>query len=210
MKKGNNKAVIYARVSSTGDRQSTDRQVADLRAYADREGIEVVQVFTEKMSGAKEDRPVLQECILFCEECNTDLLVSEVSRLGRSVKIIVNTIDELTKAGVCVHILDLRLRTLTQEGEEDVVAKMMLTVLGLGAEIERKSIVSRLNSGRELAKSRGVRMGRPEGTAMTDKEVLEKHHDVVKRLKNGLSIRDTAKLCGVSVSTVQRVKKAMS
>lgn len=54
------KAVIYARVSSTSDRQSTARQVSDLRAYADREGLEIVKVFQEKGSGAKEDRPVLQ------------------------------------------------------------------------------------------------------------------------------------------------------
>ena len=98
------KAVIYARVSSTSDRQSTDRQVADLHAYAEREGLDIVKVFQEKGSGAKEDRPVLQECISFCEAQNTELLVSEVSRLGRTVKIIVNTIDELTKAGVCVRI----------------------------------------------------------------------------------------------------------
>ena len=76
------KAVIYSRVSSTSDRQSTARQVSDLRAYADREGPEIVKVFQEKGSGAKEDRPVLQKCISFCEEQNTELLVSEVSRLG--------------------------------------------------------------------------------------------------------------------------------
>lgn len=201
------KAVIYARVSSTSDRQSTDRQVSDLHAYADREGMEIVKVFQEKGSGAKEDRPVLQECIAFCEEYNTDLLVSEVSRLGRTVKIIVNTIDELTKAGVCVQIQDIGLKTLDDEGKENVVAKMMLTVLGLGAEIERKSIVSRLNSGRELAKERGVRMGRPEGSAMTEAQMLSKYPEVVKKLRHGISVRDTAKLCGVSPSTVQKIKK---
>ena len=52
-------AVIYARVSSAGDRQSTDRQVADLRAFAHREGIEVVGVYAEHESGAREDRPEL-------------------------------------------------------------------------------------------------------------------------------------------------------
>ena len=201
------KAVIYARVSSTSDRQSTDRQVADLHAYAEREGLDIVKVFQEKGSGAKEDRPVLQECISFCEAQNTELLVSEVSRLGRTVKIIVNTIDELTKAGVCVWIQDIGLKTLDDEGKENVIAKMMLTVLGLGAEIERKSIVSRLNSGRELAKERGVRMGRPEGSKMSDKDLLAKYPEVVRKLRKGLSIREVAKLCGVSSATVQRVKK---
>ena len=201
------KAVIYARVSSTSDRQSTDRQVADLHAYAEREGLDIVKVFQEKGSGAKEDRPVLQECISFCEAQNTELLVSEVSRLGRTVKIIVNTIDELTKAGVCVWIQDIGLKTLDDEGKENVIAKMMLTVLGLGAEIERKSIVSRLNSGRELAKERGVRMGRPEGSKMSDKDLLAKYPEVVRKLRKGLSIREVSKICGVSSATVQKVKK---
>lgn len=200
-------AVIYARVSSTSDRQSTDRQVSDLRAYADRQGLEILKVFQEKGSGAKEDRPVLQECIAFCEEYNTELLVSEVSRLGRTVKIIVNTIDELTKAGVCVRIQDIGLKTLDDEGKENIIAKMMLTVLGLGAEIERKSIVSRLNSGRELAKERGVRMGRPEGSKMSDKDLLAKYPEVAKKLRKGLSIREVSKICGVSSATVQKVKK---
>lgn len=54
------KAVIYARVSSMGDRQSTDRQVADLNRYIELQKMELVQVFEEHMSGAKENRPVLQ------------------------------------------------------------------------------------------------------------------------------------------------------
>ncbi|MBS7293214.1 MAG: helix-turn-helix domain-containing protein, partial [Bacteroidales bacterium] len=73
--------------------------------------------------------------------------------------------------------------------------------------IERKSIVSRLNSGRELAKERGVRMGRPEGSKMSDKDLLAKYPEVVRKLRKGLSIREVSKICGVSSATVQRVKK---
>ena len=76
-------AVIYARVSSSGDRQSTDRQVADLRAFAEREGIEVVGEYEEHGSGAREDRPMLLECMELLKKGNCRiLLVSEISRLG--------------------------------------------------------------------------------------------------------------------------------
>lgn len=201
-------AVIYARVSSTGDRQNTDRQVADLTAYAGVAGLDVVRTFTEKASGAKEDRPVLQECIQFCKEQHTDLLVSEVSRLGRTVKLIVNAVDDLTAAGVNIHILDLRLQTMP-EGQENPIAKMMLTILGLGAEIERKSIVSRLNSGRELAKAKGIKMGRKTGFRVTDEEILQKYPEVVKMAKKEYPVRLIAKNCGVSVSTVQKVKSIL-
>ena len=204
----NRTAVIYARVSSSGDRQSTDRQVADLRAFAERDGLEVVGVFEEHGSGAREDRPELLRCVEFLRRggCRT-LLVSEISRLGRTVKGVVYTIDELTTVGVSVYVLDINLWTLLPDGTENPMAKVILTVLALGAELERKSIVSRLNSGRARAKERGVRMGRPEGSKMSDEDLLTKYPEVAKKLRKGLSVRDVAKLCGVSVSTVQRVKK---
>ena len=203
-------AVIYARVSSSGDRQSTDRQVADLRAFATREGFEVLEVFSENCSGAREDRPELLRCVEYLKrgECST-LLVSEISRLGRSVKGVVNTIDELTRAKVNIYLQDINLYTLLPDGSENPLAKVILTVLALGAEIERKSIVGRLNSGRERAKEKGVKMGRPQGSMMSNQELLNKYPEVVKKLRKGRSIREIAKICDVSPSTVQRIKKAM-
>lgn len=79
------KAVIYARVSSTNHRQSTDRQVTDLTNYANANGYELVKSFEEYISRAKknEERPVLCECLDYCIENHIDsLLISELSRLG--------------------------------------------------------------------------------------------------------------------------------
>ena len=205
------KAVIYARVSSTGDRQDTERQVEDLKRYATAAGLDIVEVYTEKASGAKDDREILAECIEALRAGKADtLLLSELSRLGRSVRKILDVTDDLTKAGINIHILDLNIDTLLPDGKENPVAKMLLTVLGLGAEIERKNIVSRLNSGRQLAIEKGVQLGRPVGSGMTDEELLQKYPDVVKRLKKGLSVRDTAAACNVSTFTVQKVKKIIS
>ena len=206
----NRTAVIYARVSSSGDRQSTDRQVADLRAFATREGFEVLEVFSENCSGAREDRPELLRCVEYLKrgECST-LLVSEISRLGRSVKGVVNTIDELTRAKVNIYLQDINLYTLLPDGSENPLAKVILTVLALGAEIERQSIVRRLNSGRERAIEKGVKLGRPKGSMMSNQELLNKYPEVAKKLRKGLSIREAAKICDVSASTVQRIKKAM-
>ena len=81
-------AVIYARVSSTGERQSTSRQVADLTNYASLNGIEVVEVYEEHISGAKrnEERSVLTECIDYAIANSVDVvLFSELSRCGRAV-----------------------------------------------------------------------------------------------------------------------------
>ena len=114
-------AVIYARVSSAGDRQTTERQVADLKRYIAINDMELVATSEEKMSGAKENRPVLTECVEYCIANHIHTLcVSEISRLGRSTKIVVNTIDELTKAGVNVYIQNLPLCTLNADREQRI------------------------------------------------------------------------------------------
>ena len=202
------KAVIYARVSSVGDRQSTDRQVEDLKRYITINDMDLVKVYEERMSGAKENRPVLTECIEFCIENHINTLcVSEISRLGRSTKIVVNTIDELTKAGVNVYIQNLPLCTLNADGQPNPIAKMITAVLSSFAEIERDNIRYRLNSGRELAKAKNVKMGRKVGSVKSIEQKQQEYAKVIRCLKAGKSIRDTAKICEVSVSTCQRVKK---
>ena len=201
-------AVIYARVSSESDRQNTERQVEDLKRYIAINDMDLVKVHEEKMSGAKENRPILTECIEFCIENHINTLcVSEISRLGRSTKIVVNTIDELTKAGVNVYIQNLPLCTLNADGQPNPIAKMITAVLSSFAEIERDNIRYRLNSGRELAKVKGVKMGRKVGSVKSRERKQEEYGKVIRSLKAGKSIRDTAAICGVSVSTVQRVKK---
>ena len=203
-----NTAAIYARVSSEGDRQNTDRQVVDLQAYAAAAGLEVVRVFTEKASGARDDRPVLAECLDWCCSGNADvLLLSEISRLGRTVKIIVDAVDRLTKAGVCIHFQDMNVDTLLPSGEENTYATMLVTMLGLGAQMERSLIMGRLNSGRKHAMENGVVMGRKPGSVKTREQKEAEYKDVIKLLKKGTSIRNTAKLCGVSPKTVQNIKK---
>ena len=204
-------AVIYARVSSTGDRQSNDRQVQDLKRYIAINDMDLVNVFEEKMSGTKENRPMLTECIEFCiaNHINT-LCVSEISRLGRTTKIVVNTIDELTKAGINVYIQNLPLCTLNADGQSNPIAKMITAVLSSFAEIEKDNIKYRLNSGRKLAIAKGVKMGRKVGSVKSKEQKQEEYAKVIRSLRAGKSVRDTAAICGVSVSTVQRVKKDFS
>ncbi len=202
-------AVIYARVSSVGDRQSTTRQVEDLKRYISFNDMELINIYEEKMSGAKENRPILTECIEFCIENHVNTLcVSEISRLGRSVKIVVNTIDQLTKAGVNIYIQNIQLSTLDSEGQPNAIAKMITAVLSSFAEIERDGIVYRLQSGRRVAiEQRNVKLGRKVGSVKSKERKQEEYGKVIRSLKAGKSIRDTAAICGVSVSTVQRVKK---
>ena len=205
------KAVIYARVSSVGERQDTARQVADLTAYAAAAGLAVVAVYEEKASGAKRDREVLADCLEFLKGGGADtLLVTEISRLGRSVRQVIDIVDDLTKLGINIHIQQQGCCTLRPDGTPDPMTTVMVSMFGAFAELERAAIVDRLQSGRRIAKASGkVTFGRPAGTTMTDDEILKKYPKVAKRLRNGQTVRDVAKLEGLSTKTVQKVKGAM-
>lgn len=160
-------------------------------------------------TGAKDDRPVLAECVKFCLDGKADnLFVSEISRLGRTIKIIVDTIDALTKSKINVFIQDINTNTLLPSGEENPLAGILVVVMGQVATIERKNIANRLHSGREMAKANGVHFGRKQGQMIKTHEDKEREYSKVLRdLRQGLSVAKVAKIHSVSESTVKRLKK---
>lgn len=203
-------AVIYARVSSEGDRQSTSRQVADLTEYAERSGLEVVEVYEEHISGAKrnEERAVLTECINYAVSNKVDaVLFSELSRCGRAVWEVLDTIRTLKDNGINAHFQKEGLSLFSADGKENPYLAVMVSVLGVCSHIELENITYRLNSGKKLASERGVKMGRRVGSVKSREQKRTEYAKVIRSLRQGKSIRDTAKICEVSVSTVQRVKK---
>ena len=204
-----NRAVIYARVSSTGERQSTERQVADLKRYAAASGMEVVAVYEEKASGAKRDREKLAECMAFLESGGAEhLLVSELSRLGRNLRQVLEVVERLTEKEINIYFQAQGVNTIV-DGKPDATVKAMVSMFGAFAELERTMIVDRLQSGREIAKVKGKRMGRPVGTVLTKEELLSKYPKAVKRLNADRTIREVAGECGLSTKTVWKIKNAL-
>ena len=203
-------AVIYARVSSTGERQSTSRQVADLTDYASRNGLEVVGVYEEHISGAKrnEERAVLAECINYAVTNGVKVvLFSELSRCGRAVWEVLDTIRTLKDNGINAYFQKEGLSLFSADGKENPYLAVMVSVLGVCAQLERENITYRLNSGRAKYVADGGKLGRKVGSVKSKERKQEEYGKVIRSLKQGKSIRDTAAICGVSVSTVQRVKK---
>jgi DNA invertase Pin-like site-specific DNA recombinase len=204
------KAVIYARVSSEGDRQSTERQVADLTEYAERSGLEVVEVYEEHISGAKrnEERAVLTECINYAASNKVDaVLFSELSRCGRAVWEVLDTIRTLKDNGINAHFQKEGLSLFSADGKENPYLAVMVSVLGVCSHIELENITYRLNSGRARYIATGGKLGRKVGSVKSKEKKADEYAKVIRSLKAGKSVRDTAKICEVSVSTVQRVKK---
>lgn len=202
------KAVIYARVSSTGDRQDTGRQIKDLENYAKSQNIRIVKIYEEHISGAKriEKRKVLTRCLEYCKKESVNfLLLSELSRLGRSTLQVLRSLEILHEAKVSVYIQNLGLYTLQPDGKVNPIASIMVTVLAEMANIERSNIQYRLNSGRANYIANG-KLGRKKGSVKSDEKLKEEYKETINLLKKGYSIRNIAKLQGIGISTVQRIK----
>lgn len=204
------KSVVYARVSSVGDRQDTTRQIRDLENYAKEHSIEIEKTFEEHISGAKKtkDRPVLTECLDYCFNNNIDvLLISELSRLGRNVDDVLANVQLCKEHHLNVYFQKEQLSIFNKDGKEHPFLTIFIAVLGTCAEMERENIKFRLNSGKEQYLAKGGRVGRKEGYRKSDDKFLNEYAGVIKQLKKGYPIRMIAKSEGVGISTVQRIKK---
>jgi hypothetical protein len=215
------KAVIYARVSSVGDRQCTDRQVKDLSDYAQYKGYEVIGIYTEHISGAKKngERLALREAIDRCKvnaapdysicamKGGVILLVSELSRLGRNAFEVLETVKELVDFGINLYIQKEQLSLLGDDGKPSIFAPIMIATLSTCAQLERDNISFRLQSGRKQYIEKGGRLGRKPGSVKSPDKKREEYKEVISLLKKGYAIRDVARLSGKVVSTVQRIKK---
>ena len=135
------------------------------------------------------------------------MLLSELSRLGRSTLQVLRSLDILHEAKVSVYIQNIGLYTLQANGDINPIASIIVTILAEMANIERSGIVYRLNSGRANYISRGGKLGRKVGSVKTEDKMKDEYKEVIALLKKGYSIRNIAKLQHVGVSTVQRVKK---
>ena len=209
MNTNNTKAVIYARVSSQNDRQDTARQVADLTRFALSQNMEIVKTFEEHISGAKklEEREILTQCLDYCKNNSVNyLLISELSRLGRSTLQVLRSLEILHEAKVCVYIQNIGLYSLQPNGEVNPVASIMITILAEMSNIERSNIQYRLNSGRQQYINRGGKLGRRKGSVKTIEQKKEEYKEVISLLKRGYSVRNVARLTGFSIQTVQTVK----
>ena len=209
------KAVIFARVSSVNDRQSTDRQVADLSNYATLNSIDVERVFEEHISGvtANSRREILNECLEYAVSNDVELILcSEMSRLSRSVYDLQESIKFCVDRHINIYFQKENISLFDSDGKQSMLFPILVSVLGVVSQMERENIKFRLNSGRKLYKERGGKLGRKVGSVKSAEQMKEQYKEVIKCLKKGYSVANTLAICkakGVkcSTSTIKRVKK---
>ena len=204
------KVAIFARVSTT-DRQTTDRQINDLRDLCTNQSWTIVETIAEHVSGAKAniDREGVQQLFALAKRRTIQkVIVTEISRIGRNVAESVQIIETLTAAGVSLYIQNIGMETLLADGRTNFMFKpILLTLVGF-AEMERELLRERIKSGLDTARRKGKKLGRPAGATETADDILAKYPSVVRNIRSGLSVRKIAKICDVSAGTVQKVKEA--
>jgi DNA invertase Pin-like site-specific DNA recombinase len=163
--------------------------VAELRAAG------CVKIYSEKASGARGDRAELQKLLKRLFPCDV-LIVTRLDRLARSTRDLLNVLDSVKQAGAGFRsIKDSWADTTTPHGA------LMLTILGGLAEFERTLIVARTGEGRERAKARGVKFGRPS------KLTPHQRRQAVERLNAGEAITEIARTFGIDRATVYRLQQ---
>jgi DNA invertase Pin-like site-specific DNA recombinase len=176
----------YARVSTID--QNLDTQLEAL----EKQGCH--KIFKDKILGTSISRPALDEMLAQLREGDT-VIVAKFNRLGRSTTHLINLVNDFAKKGIHFRALDFGIDTTTPTG------RLMLTFFAALSEYERETILEKTRAGQLLAKAKGKHVGRPA------KINEEKYTKVKKALENGISVIDTSKITGISLTTVKRYRR---
>ncbi|MDE2934509.1 MAG: recombinase family protein [Chloroflexota bacterium] len=192
MDKGAVKTVAYLRVSTP--QQDLRSQRLAILEYARAHDFRVDDFIEATASGQASEKCRRLHELTSILKPGDRLVVSEFSRLGRSLGQVVTILDALAKGGVALVALKENIRV---EGKQDIQTKVMTTLFALFAEVERDLISERTREGLARARASGRKLGRPKGSLGVSR--LDGREDDIRRfLKLGVSKTAIAKLTGVS------------
>ncbi|HWY08220.1 MAG TPA: recombinase family protein [Candidatus Acidoferrales bacterium] len=186
------RAAIYARVSTVGNGQSPEMQLREMREYCERRGWQVAGEYVDSgISGAKDRRPELDRLMQDAHKRRFDVVaVWKFDRFARSVTHLLRALDTFRVLGIEFVSLSESLDTATPAG------RMVFTVLGAVAELERSLIAERVRAGLRNARAKGKRLGRPR--AVVDAAAI------ATRRAQGCTVREIADEMGYSRSLVHK------
>lgn len=206
------RVVIFSRVSTLA--QDYQRQTDELLEYASKMGYSVERIFEEKISGAKknEERKELMAMMAYIKSNQIEkVLTWELSRIGRNAVQVLQVVEMLNEAKVSLFIKNYHLETLNPDGTVNPLSQFMVQILNSVNEMERQTIVQRLQSGYKQHRALNKPVGRKPGVQIkTDEQFLHENREVTKLLKQGYSVRKVMKLTDKSSATVQKTKKLIA
>lgn len=181
----------YARVSGLS------QDLAQQKEQLVKNGVDEDNIYAEKFTGITEQRPKWQELNKQLRK-DDEVVFTKVDRIGRSVKVAVDIVNDLLDKGVKVYIIQLN----GYVNKQDAMGKMLFNFLTIMAEFEHDMIVDRLAQGKAYAKAHNPNYheGRP-------KRRITNRYRKIYELSKEHSIKETAEISGVSESTVKRIRK---
>lgn len=194
--------ILYTRVSTID--QKTDRQRVNERDFK--------LVIEDKCSGAIPffDRPGGKEILKYLDKgIISTLSVWTIDRLGRDLRDILDTIHFFNVKNVSIIFLSQGLRTIDENGRENPISKLMISILATVGEMERSQIKERQIEGIKIAKLKGVYKGRKEGSKEDVLTFLDKpkNKKALEYIRKGYKLNEAAKLSGVHLNTMTKIRK---
>lgn len=194
--------VKYNRIST--EEQNSSRQEINSKDFA--------KLYLDKTSGStkfkerKEAKKLLHDIETGFA---TEIHITSIDRLGRNIIDILTMIEFFNEKSINLFVENIGMYSQI-ENKPNPSFKMIVSVLGNVAEMERLNILERQKTGIQARKALGLYKGRLYGTTITNEEILNKYKTVVKELKNGESLRRAAKIGGCSLGTAQKVQRIIS
>lgn len=197
-------SILYVRVSTL--EQRTDRQRVNEKDYD--------KVIEDKCSGTIPmfDRAGGIELLSLIEKgIVKSISVWQIDRCGRDLRDIINFLHFTTEKKIPVNFVSQGLATLDENGAENPIAKMIISILGVVGEMERKLILERQKEGIELAKLQKRFLGRQKGTKDDPLKFLSKpkNKKAMELVKKGYKNIEVARITGLNINTITKVKKVM-
>ena len=199
--KNNKKKILYVRTSTI--EQKTDRQRVNESEYD--------YVVEDKCSGAIpffERTGGIEIKKLVDNNILESLSVWQIDRLGRDLRDIMNTIFYFNEKGITIHFVSQGLRTLDENGKENPISKLIISILGIVGEMERAQSKERQLEGIRIAKMKNAYKGRKTGTK---EDVLvflnkEKNKKAIEYIKKGYKNTEISKITGLHINTLTKIK----
>lgn len=193
--------LLYVRTSTT--EQKTDRQRVNEKDYE--------LVIEDKCSGSSDlfDREGGKKILKLIEKgVHIDLYVWEIDRLGRCLLSILNNIKYFNEKKICVHFVSQGLSTLQPDGTENNITKMIISILGTLAEMEKKISRERQLEGIAIAKLNNKYTGRAKGSNEDTLKFLSKpkNSKALEYIRKGYKNVEVAKIVGLHYNTVTKIK----
>ncbi|OXG09224.1 DNA invertase Pin-like site-specific DNA recombinase [Flavobacterium araucananum] len=194
--------VKYIRVST--EEQNTGRQEVNAKEFS--------KIYIDKTSGAIQfiERKEAKKLLADIETgIVTEIHIASIDRLGRNIIDILTMVEFFNHKSINLFVENIGMFSLI-DNKPNPSFKMIVSVLGNVAEMERNNMLERQRQGIELAKAKGTYTGRLFGTKMTNEEILTKYKSVVRELKNGESLRRASKIGGCSLGTAQKIQRIIT